>query len=206
MEGRTNFYRSGIFCLLIFFIFGCSSPAAEGPVVKIITRHGDIIIELFEAKAPETVAAFLRYVDSNYYYRSNFYRVLNEDNQPSYGEKAQLIQGGLYRSNRELSAGLPGITHESTNITGLSHERGTLSMARNEPGTATTEFFICMRDEPGFDFGGANNADGQGYAAFGKVISGFDVLDKIYQSREWEQRFDPPIVIFNIERYQGLKP
>ncbi len=190
-------------CMAIIFLSACSSSSSGNPKIKIITRHGDIIIELFQDKAPVTTNAFLNYVDSNYYYRSTFYRVLKEVNQPSYGNKAELIQGGLYRTNRAFSAALPGIPHETTATTGLRHERGTLSMARNEPGSASTEFFICMADQPGFDFGGMNNADGQGYAAFGIVRSGMEVLEKIYEFRDWEQYFDPPVVIFNIERYSG---
>ena len=75
-------------------------------------------------------------------------------------------------------------------------------MARNEPGTATSEFFICLEDEPGFDFGGQNNPDGAGYAAFGNVVEGMDVVERIYHQPEDQQQFTPPVTILNIERLQ----
>ncbi|MCO5237440.1 MAG: peptidylprolyl isomerase [Chitinophagaceae bacterium] len=78
-------------------------------------------------------------------------------------------------------------------------------MARNEPGTATPEFFICVEDEPGFDYGGKNNADGLGYAAFGKVVEGWETVMKIYRQPENNQRFIPPVTILKIRRLaQGM--
>jgi len=76
-------------------------------------------------------------------------------------------------------------------------------MARNEPGTATSEFFICIDDEPGFDYGGANNADGEGYAAFGEVVEGISTAMRIYEQPEDDQRFTPPVTILNIERVKN---
>ena len=79
-------------------------------------------------------------------------------------------------------------------------------MARNEPGTATSEFFICVEDEPGFDYGGANNADGEGYAAFGEVVEGMETVIKIYRQPEDKQRFIPAVTILNIHRLQQEAP
>lgn len=163
------------------------------------TRQGDIVIELYPEQAPRSVEAFLTYVKRGYYRNSSFYRVLNDENQPSDALKAALIQGGTYRSQPRLNDTLPGIPHESTNITNILHKDGTISLARTEPGTATTEFFICIGDQPGFDYGGENNPDGQGYAAFGRVVKGMDVVRRIYRMRETDQYFDPPVDIFNIK-------
>jgi peptidyl-prolyl cis-trans isomerase A (cyclophilin A) len=154
---------------------------------------------LYSDKAPKSVAAFLANVAAGYYKNGSFYRVLNNDNQPSDALKAELIQGGAYRSRNKLHKP-PFIPHESTQQTGILHKTGVISFARLEPGTASSEFFICISDQPGFDFGGENNPDKQGYAAFGKVIEGMEVVNKIYHSRENEQSFDPPIQISNIVR------
>ncbi|HTF29310.1 MAG TPA: peptidylprolyl isomerase [Flavitalea sp.] len=162
------------------------------------TKFGDIELELFPDKAPKTVAAFLSYIDSGFYKNSNFYRVLNMDNQPSNAPKSELVQGGLFRSPSRKNTNPPGIPHETTQQTGILHTDGTISLARLAPGTANTEFFICVGDQPGFNFGGENNPDGQGYAAFGKVIHGLDVIRKIYNQREEDQYFDPPVEIFDI--------
>jgi peptidyl-prolyl cis-trans isomerase A (cyclophilin A) len=93
---------------------------------------------------------------------------------------------------------LPGIPHETTQQTHILHTTGTISLARLAPGTATSEFFICLADQPGFDFGGENNPDKQGYAAFGKVVKGMDIVNKIYNQNEDEQSFDPPVAIYDI--------
>ena len=194
MKYRVLFLLSSIlFC-------HCSGPAYKNPHILIETQAGNIELELYPDKAPKTAAAFLSYIDSGFYKRSSFYRVLTDDNQPSNAPKANLIQGGIWKTNYRKASGLPGIPHEPTNKTGLLHKDGILSMARQEPGTATTEFFICIGNQPGFDFGGENNPDGQGYAAFGKVVKGMDIVHRIYDRPSYEQAFDPPVVIINITR------
>ena len=95
---------------------------------------------------------------------------------------------------------LQPIPHESTKQTGLTHEDGTISFARFEPGSARTEFFICLDAQPGFDYGGKNNPDLQGYAAFGKVVAGMDIVKTIYNRPEYDQALDPPVFIYNIIR------
>lgn len=180
-------------------LFGCASPKHQNPHVIIDTRPGEIEIELYPGQAPKSVAAFLSYIKRGYYKNASFYRVLNDDNQPSNAPKAELIQGGTYRSQPALNDTLPGIPHETTGQTKVLHTDGTLSLARMAPGTATTEFFICVGDQPGFNYGGENNPDGQGYAAFGKVIKGMNIVNRIYKMRERDQYFDPPVTIFNIE-------
>ncbi len=167
--------------------------------VEIKTVEGTIIAALYADKAPESVKAFLAIVDQGLYKRTHFYRILSDENQPSNAPKAELIQGGLW-SRTKARPNLPRIPHETTQQTGLTHTEGTLSFAREEPGSASSEFFITLSDLPGFDFGGENNADGQGYAAFGKVISGMDIVRKIYRKPETDQYFDPPVMIVDIQR------
>lgn len=205
--GKINFKKPlsafswTIAVIINLFISGCAEPVDSDNVVVIQTKFGDIKVELYPDKAPATVAAFLNNIDSGYFKNSSFYRVLRYDNQVTGSLHSYLIQGGLWQSNPELKDRLRRIPHEPTNKTGILHKRGIISMARNEPGTATAEFFICVEDEPGFDFGGANNVDGEGYAAFGRVIGdGMDAVEKIYRQPEYQQRFFPPITILDIQR------
>jgi len=186
-------------CFLALFS-ACTPKKHKYPRVKIETTSGQIILEVYPDKAPKTVAAFLSYVDAGYYKNSTFYRVWSDDNQVMDAYKARLIQGGLWRTNRQLSLKLPGVPHESTKQSGILHTDGVISLARAAPGTATTEFFICIGNQHGFDYGGANNPDGQGYASFGKVIGGMDVVRYIYEAPEDGEYFNPPIFITDIVR------
>ena len=181
-------------------VSACSSPQYKNPHIKIETKFGDIEAELYPQQAPKTVAAFLSYIDSGYYAKAAFYRVLRDDEQPMDAPKAELIQGGIWKTNYKLAAGIPGIVHETTKQTNILHKNGTLSLARQAPGTANTEFFICVGDQPGFDYGGANNSDGQGYAAFGKVVKGMNVVKSIYDAPETDGEFDPLIYIYTIKK------
>jgi peptidyl-prolyl cis-trans isomerase A (cyclophilin A) len=183
--------------LMAVLAFACSSPKSKNPHIVIETKIGDIEIELYPGQAPKTAGAFLSYIDSGFYKNASFYRVLNTDNQPSNAPKAELIQGGLYGSKRPE---LPGIPHETTQQTKILHKDGVISLARLEPGTANTEFFICIGDQPGFDFGGENNPDGQGYAAFGKVVKGMDIVRRIYNMPEDDQRFEPSVPIYSVKK------
>jgi peptidyl-prolyl cis-trans isomerase A (cyclophilin A) len=186
--------------LLIFFCFSllCCREKFRNPHIEIQTRIGGIEVELFANKAPKTVAAFLSYIDSGYYRNATFYRVLNYDNQPSDVSKAELVQGGIYRKKNKPV--VKGIEHETTKQTGISHKDGVISLARLEPGTGSTEFFICIGDQPGFDYGGINNPDRQGYAAFGRVVRGMNIVRTIYNRPEDDGYFDPPVYIFDIVR------
>lgn len=180
--------------------FACGSQKTGNPHIEIQTKLGNIEVELYAAQAPKSVAAFLSYVDQKLYKDGSFYRVLNSSNQPSYAPKAELIQGGIYQKKNTQRDTIPGIPHETTEQTKILHKDGTLSLARLAPGTATTEFFICIGDQPGFDYGGGNNPDKQGYAAFGRVVKGMDIARQIFYSNENDQYFDPPIPIYNIVR------
>ena len=192
-------YRIFLFAF-VCIIVACTSSKNENPHVVIETKLGDIEVELYPKQAPKTVAAFLSYIDSGYYKNAAFYRVLRADEQPTNANKSELIQGGIWQTNYKLSAKIPGIPHETTQQTKISHKNGTISLARMEPGTANTEFFICVGDQPGFDYGGANNADGQGYAAFGKVVKGMPVVKSIYDAPETDGELEPLIYINKIKK------
>ncbi len=183
-----------------YLLLSCSHPTYKNPHVLIETNFGDIEVELYPDKAPKSVAAFLSYVDSGVYKNSSFYRVLKEENQPSASFKSELIQGGIWQTNYKKGISLPGIPHEPTNKTGILHKDGTISLARTTPGTASSEFFICMGDQPVYDYGGNANPDRQGFAAFGKVFKGMNIVRKIYQQPDNEESFDPPVEILNIKR------
>ncbi|WP_431213119.1 peptidylprolyl isomerase [Puia sp. P3] len=182
-------------------IAGCHSAGNSGaPHVIIRTEAGDIEIEVYPKQAPKTAGAFLSYIDSGFYKNGSFYRVLNDDNQVTGAGASRLIQGGIWKTNHAKAVGVPGVPHEPTSMTHILHTDGTVSLARSEPGSGTTEFFICVGDQPGFDFGGENNPDGQGYAAFGRVVKGMDVVRTIYARPENNQSFTPSVHINTIVR------
>lgn len=183
-------------CLYI----SCTQTKYKQPTVKIETNFGDILVELYPEKAPKTVAAFLSYMDSGYYKGSSFYRVLKEEDQPSMSFKSELIQGGIWGTKNKLLASLIGIAHENTKQTGIQHTNGTISLARGDTGTATSEFFIVVGDQPAYDYGGDANQDKQGFAAFGKVIKGMEFVKQIHSQPDNQTSFLPPIEIINIIR------
>jgi peptidyl-prolyl cis-trans isomerase A (cyclophilin A) len=147
--------------------------------VRIDTDAGEMLVDVYADKAPITAANFLRYVADKRYDGGVFYRVVTMSNQPTSPVKIEVIQGGIDRDSLKR---LPPIPHETNDKTGIKHLDGTISMARGAPGTASSEFFICINDQPELDFGGKRNPDGQGFAAFGKVVNGMDVVRKIQQA------------------------
>ncbi len=167
--------------------------------VVISTGQGDIHVTLDLKNAPVTSANFLRYVDAHLFDSSCFYRVVRPDNQPNDSVRIAVIQGGRYE--KEETGGFPPIAHETTDQTGIRHLDGVISMARWTPGTATSEFFICVGDQPDLDFGGKRNPDGQGFAAFGRVTRGMDVVRKIHSIEAPSQYLEKPVVIYSITRY-----
>jgi len=167
------------------------------PKVTLETPFGKIVCEIDTVHAPVTALNFLRHIELKTYNDAVFYRVVRLDNQPNSKIKIEVIQGGLYAD--EKIDRQPPIPHETTKSTGLNHLDGTVSMARNQPGTASTEFFICVGDQPSLDFGGNRNPDGQGFAAFGKVIQGMDVVRKIQQLKDTSQYLVEPVKIQKME-------
>jgi peptidyl-prolyl cis-trans isomerase A (cyclophilin A) len=165
----------------------------ERPRVQLETTLGEIEVELFAKEAPITVTNFLRYVLEGFYRDGRFFRTVTMENQPTNIVKIQVIQAeGVPSRQSEL---FPPIPLERTRNTGLKHLDGTLSMARNGPDTAQDSFSICIGDQPELDFGGKRNPDGQGFAAFGRVVKGMDVVRKIHESPANGQQLTPPIRI-----------
>jgi peptidyl-prolyl cis-trans isomerase A (cyclophilin A) len=153
---------------------GAFAQAQPGLVrVALKTAKGVVTLDLEAAKAPITVRNFLRYVDMKLLDKSDFYRVSHAPNLPDHG----LVEGGLRGAPGKV---LKPIAHESTLKTGLTHKDGTISMARRAPGTATADFFIVMGDQPGFDADPAAEGDKNGFAAFGQVVDGMDVVRTIF--------------------------
>jgi peptidyl-prolyl cis-trans isomerase A (cyclophilin A) len=187
--------------LLVFLVVrpGLMVTGAEKHSNKIIisTEWGDIWIKTDLKRAPVTAANFIRYADAGLFDSACFYRVVRMDNQPENKVKIEVIQGGRYH---EEDNGFSPIDHETTEMTGIRHRNGTISMARNEPGTATSEFFICIGDQPELDFSGKRNPDGQGFAAFGKVIRGMKVVRRIHDLPAPGQYLEKPVLIHFIRK------
>ena len=163
-----------LFAIVALFC-GYAAHADEGTVrIMMSTGEGDISIDLYVDKAPVTAGNFLKLVDHGDLDGASFYRVVNSDNDNG-APRITVIQGGLDDAGEAFAT----IEHETTAQTGIRHTDGVISMARGAVGTASTEFFICIGDQPGLDFGATRNPDGQGFAAFGKVVSGMDVINKI---------------------------
>ena len=141
------------------------------------TAEGDIVIELAMQDASITASNFLSLVDGGHLDGALFYRTVypgNDNGTPP----ISVIQGGL----GDASEAFETVAHETTDETGILHTNGVISMARGEPGTASTEFFICIGDQPALDFGGNRNTDQLGFAAFGYVVDGMDVVKAIHSS------------------------
>lgn len=185
---------------------GCLMPiqlaAQQLPVVRIATTLGDIDVEVDTVRAPVTASNFLRYVDAGRYTGGVFHRTvtLEPDNQPNKQIKIEVIQAGLDSTRFRT---FPAIALERTSVTGLHHGDGCLSMGRDGPDTATSDFFICIGAQPELDFGGRRNPDGQGFAAFGRVLRGMDVVRKIHRSPVKAQVLTPPIAIASIARLRS---
>jgi peptidyl-prolyl cis-trans isomerase A (cyclophilin A) len=191
--------------VMIFGLFAASGApwtrAADPPrPVRVLlrTEKGDIEIELDAAKAPATVANFLRYVDGGLYAGGRFHRTVTPANQPDNKVKIEVIQAGMNPAKQKEE--FPPIKLERTRDTGLKHKDGTISMARDGPDTATADFFICVGDQPELDFGGKRNPDGQGFAAFGRVVKGMDVVKAIQAAPADGQTLKPPVAILKASR------
>lgn len=142
-------------------------PVADYPRVVLTTDSGEVVIELFEDKAPVTVRNFMAYVEAGHYDNTVFHRVIGN----------LLIQGGAYTPEYRLKPDRGFIRSESNN--GLRNLRGTVTAARraNEPDSAGAQFFINVVDNPQFDFVSAADARSRGYTVFGRVVEGMEVID-----------------------------
>jgi cyclophilin family peptidyl-prolyl cis-trans isomerase len=169
------------------------APIPDAPRVSIQTALGDIEVELDAKAAPNTVANFLRYVHEGFYADGRFFRTVRADNQPTNAVRIAVIQAEANPA-RDKDA-FPPIAIERTRDTGLRHRDGTISMARDGPDTATHHIFICIGDQPELDLGGKRNPDGQGFAAFGRVVKGMELVRRIHESPAKEQQLEPPVRI-----------
>lgn len=171
-----------------------AAPTPEDPVrVVIETEMGALELEVDAERAPVTAANFLRYVDGGHYDGGTFFRTVHLENQPNDSIRIEVIQGG--RPPDAEAETYPAIKLERTSETGLRHVDGAVSMGRTGPDTATQSFFICIGDQPSLDFGGMRNPDGQGFAAFGKVVTGMDVVRAIHRAPYEAQQLTPPVRI-----------
>jgi peptidyl-prolyl cis-trans isomerase A (cyclophilin A) len=199
--------RAFLVYLIAALLWGGDHFSAQSPVrVRVQTELGDIVVEVDAAKAPVTAANFLRYVDDGHYDGGTWHRTVKMDNQPESTIKIEVIQAGV--APDKAKSGFPAIALERTSVTGLLHKDGVISMARGGPDSATSGWFICINDQPSLDFGGQRNPDGQGFAAFGRVVSGMDVVRKIQaapssadrKTNTEAQRLTPPIKITKVAR------
>jgi peptidyl-prolyl cis-trans isomerase A (cyclophilin A) len=187
----------GALALVLTGVSLLGEDAKKAVTVVIATPLGDIEVALDPAHAPATVANFLRYVKGKYYDGGRFHRTVTPGNQPNNKVKIEVVQAGINPAREKEE--FPPIALERTSATGLRHVDGAISMARAEPDTATSDFFICVGDQPELDFGGKRNPDGQGFAAFGRVVKGMDVVRKIQLSPAEGQGLTPPVTILSIK-------
>jgi peptidyl-prolyl cis-trans isomerase A (cyclophilin A) len=182
--------------LTALLVRSCLFGEGQWVACRIETAAGEIRIRVYPQKAPLTVANFLRYVEAGLYDGTTFFRVVTPGNQPGNQFKIEVIQGGDVDEKKCF----PPIALETTKITGLRHEDGTVSMARAGPDTATCNFFICIGAQPELDFNGRRNPDGRGFAAFGRVVAGMDVVRKIQNLEQENQYLKKPVAIRAIVR------
>ena len=178
-----------------------ASVTSQLPRVIVETDLGEIEIEVDTVRAPRTAENFLKYVDGGMYDGGRFQRTVRMDNQPDNAVKIEVIQAEA--SATRIRDYFPPIELERTSVTKLTHADGAVSMARSTPDTARHSFFICIGNQPELDFGGKRNADGQGFAAFGRVVRGMDVVRKIQASPAQQQNLRPPVLIVRVRRAGG---
>ena len=166
-------------------------------MVVLETDKGAIEIEVDLGRAPVTAGNFLKYLDGGFYDGGRFTRTVRPDTENRMDFPIQVIQAMINPARR--TEAFPAIALERTNATGILHKNGVISMARsNAADTATNQFFICIGDQPELDFGGKRNADGQGFAAFGRVIIGMDVVEAIQKSAVGKSTQDPTVLTQNL--------
>ena len=177
-------------------------PAVQPkPVIVVIeTPRGSIEVAVDAAHAPITAANFLAYVDAKLYDGGDFHRTVRPGTETRTDYPIQVIQAEMNQAR--TAEKLHSIALERTSVTGLKHLDGTISMARGGADTASDGFFICIGDQPELDFGGKRNADGQGFAAFGRVVAGMDIVKAIQAGAVApnSQNIRPPIPIVKVYR------
>jgi peptidyl-prolyl cis-trans isomerase A (cyclophilin A) len=173
---------------------------AQAVRTRVETELGSFIVEVDPEVAPVTVANYLAHVDRKLLDGGAVYRIVTLANQaPETRHKIEVVQWGMNRPDGKASP-LPPIVHETTRQSGLRHLDGTVSMARAQPGSATAEYFVCVGDQPALDFGGGRNPDGLGFAAFGRVVEGMDVIRALHARGEADQYLVQPIAVRSVRR------
>lgn len=169
---------------------------ATDSILKVTTPLGQFQIWLDIERAPATANYFQQLAVKGLLDKTSIFRIVNSDNN-SYNPACPIhvIQGGLPEGSGDL---LPDVAHEPTQVTGKTHKKWTVSAARMKVGETYGSFFIVMGDEPSLDFGGQRHPDGQGFAAFGDVISGFSVLEEIFQRAEAQEYLQHKIPIMKV--------
>lgn len=172
------FNRTALVWLCLAALVACTGPNEKDRTLVVLTTDlGDIEIEVFTERAPQSAASFLDYVDAGLYTGAAFYRTVMPANDRGV-PPISVVQGGVV----DPAKGLPPVPHETTQATGIAHVDGVVSLARSDPGTGSgSAFFICVGDQPALDYGANRNPDGLGFAAFGTVVRGMDVVRSIHQ-------------------------
>jgi len=181
-----------------------SGPDFEPVRVVVETSMGSFELDVDVDRAPVTANNFLRYVDGGLYDGGSFFRTVHGANQPTDSIRIAVVQGG--RSPSATVESFPPIPLERTSQTGILHTDGAVSMARGGPNTATHSFFICIGDQPSLDYGGMRNPDGQGFAAFGTVVAGMEVVRAIHRAPYEAQQLTPAVEIVRVYRKMSGGP
>jgi peptidyl-prolyl cis-trans isomerase A (cyclophilin A) len=189
----------------VAFVVATGLAGQPGLITVVIeTSAGVIEVAIDPVHAPVTAANFLRYVDARMYDGGRFHRAVRRDNQVRHDVLIEVIQGGRDPAKAKTERGFGPIALERTSVTTLTHVDGAISVARGATAdSGGSDFFLCVGAQPALDFGGARAADGQGFAAFGRVTAGMDVVRRIQAGRtnEREQLLEP-ISIVRVYRQQ----
>jgi peptidyl-prolyl cis-trans isomerase A (cyclophilin A) len=196
--------RRRVLVLSAFVLGGAGARAAGVPGgavrTRVETEAGTFVVEVDPEVAPVTVANYLAHVDRKLLDGGAVYRVVTLANQAAETrQKIEVVQWGRNRPDGQAPP-LPPIVHETTQQSGLRHLDGTISMARAQPGSATAEYFVCVGAQPELDFGGGRNPDGLGFAAFGRVVEGMDVIRALHARGEADQYLAQPIRVRSVRR------
>lgn len=169
--------------------------------VGISTAEGDMLVEVFPELAPITASNFMAYVDRKYFDGQSIFRIVTPHNEPARpGPRIAVVQAGWLPTSEFDRQPFPNIPLETTTATGLRHKRGALSMARHAAGQSGPSFSFMMRDEPELDEGGARHPDGKGFSVFGRLLNGWETLERIYARAEEQPWLKRRITIFSATR------
>ena len=195
---RREFLATSAAALLA--VRGRANAAETEILTRVDTAMGAFVIAVDPYVAPITVANYLAYVDGAHLDGGSVYRLVTMANQPPDTRfKIEVVQWGMNLPDGK-NPPFPPIAHETTRDTGMKHLDGTVSMARSAPGSAASEFFICIGDQPELDFGGRRNPDGQGFAAFGRVVKGREIVSLLHRLAQAQQFLANPIPIRQVRR------